>query len=868
MGDRSVTVGAERREGPMKRVLAALALLVPLSVDAGPLVVYGDALENGFADWSWATHSLSQTAVVRSGARAVSFEPDGWAGLYLQRDAGIDLSAYDALDLWVHGGTTGGQSVRIGLLVANQLAADAPLERFVAGGSLPAGKWVNVRVPFASLGVTSGVLSGFWLQDGSGGNQAAVYVDDVQLAERSGPSPPSAPLTVSVDPAADRRPVSPLVYGVSFGSASQLSRLKFPVRRWGGNSTTRYNWQADTSNRASDWFFYNVPEDNANPGSLPHGSAVDVFVDEARAAGSEPLVTVPLIGWTPVDRSRRWGFSVKKYGAQQQTECTATGGASWCNADAGNGNRPDGTPLAGNDPRDTSKEIGPDFVTEWMKHLASRTGTAGRGGVKLFALDNEPNLWPYTHRDVHPQMTTYDELWQRTRDYASAIKAQDPDARVLGPVAWGWCEYFTSAADGCPDGPDRRAHGGLPLLAWYLSQVEAHRVRTGVRLVDYLDVHYYPQAANVALSDDETAGTSALRLRSLKSLYDPSYVDESWIGTPVTLIPLLKGWIDAHAPGTKLAITEYSWGGDQGLSSTLAQAEALAIFGREGVDLANRWVAPADDSRMEDAFRLYLDYDGAGARVGGESVRAVSSDVDVLGAYALRDAAKVYVLLFNKDTAARAATVQVAGAAAGRAALYRFDASTRLAPAGSAEVSGGALALALPGRSATLAVLGAGGGACPPSSAEIVAPDSVCAGSTGQAASVAAAPAGATYAWTISGGTITSGAGTRSVTFAAGTGAAVVLGVTVASGGCSATGSKTVAVAKPAAPVVTLSASVPDAGPGASYSWSITGGSLTGGNGTPSVTFLPTRSLAVSLAVIVRSPAGCTTTSSIRVPAR
>jgi len=83
-------------------------------------------------------------------------------------------------------------------------------------------------------------------------------------------------------------------------------------------------------------------------------------------------------------------------------------------------------------------------------------------------------------------------------------------------------------------------------------------------------------------------------------------------GGVVRLVPRLRAWIAARFPGTRIAITEYSWGGDGGTSSTLAQAEALAIFAREGVDLATRWVVPADGTRIEDAFSLYLDYDGAG----------------------------------------------------------------------------------------------------------------------------------------------------------------------------------------------------------------------------------------------------------------
>jgi hypothetical protein len=520
----------------------------------------------------------------------------------------------------------------------------------------------------------------------------------------------AADVSVTVSPTLDRRPVSPLIYGVNFGDSAQVSRVRWPVRRWGGNSVTRYSWEHDTHNTASDWFFFNIVDGDSN--DLPNGSTADVFIDETRGAGGEVLLTVPTIGWTPKDRAKRWGYSIAKYGPQESNECIATGNVFWCTADAGNGIRSNGTPITDNDPTDTSAPIDPTYVTRWMQHIAGRVGPAGAGGVRFFALDNEPSLWYATHQDVHPEKPTYDEIWTRTRDYAAAIKAQDPAAQVFGPADWGWCAYFFSAADDCAPGPDRAAHGNLDFIDWYLKQAKEYAdTHGGLRLIDYLDIHYYPQASGVALSDDESAATSALRLRSLKSLYDPTYVDESWIGGAgweggiVKLVPRMKAWIAARYPGTKLAITEYNWGNDEGATSALAQAEALAIFGREGVDLATRWVAPADGQRVEDAFLLYLNYNGVGGKVSGESVRATTSNVDQVGAYAIRDGNTLYVLLFNKHTAGRTVSVAVAGGLSQAAQLYGFDGGNRLRALGPAAPASGALNLALGARSATLAVV-------------------------------------------------------------------------------------------------------------------------------------------------------------------
>jgi hypothetical protein len=294
---------------------------------------------------------------------------------------------------------------------------------------------------------------------------------------------------------------------------------------------------------------------------------------------------------------------------------------------------------------------------------------------------------------------------------------------VFGPVTWGYCDLFSSAADGCLDGADRNAHGDVPFVPWYLRQVCAHQQQTGVRLVDYLDLHYYPQGEDVIdfnssnLAVSENAATSAKRLRSLKELYDPAWIAESWFADlgdndynhydKPQFIRRVKAWIAAECPGTKLAITEYNWGPDFGASGALAQAEVLAIFGREGVDLATRWVAPTPGSLAERAFRLFLDYDGNGARVVGDSVRALSANVDALGAYAVDlPGQRLMLLLFNKDTQAHTAQLSLAAPLNGAWTLYRFDAGSDVAAAASGSINGSALALAnLPPRSANLLVL-------------------------------------------------------------------------------------------------------------------------------------------------------------------
>ena len=539
----------------------------------------------------------------------------------------------------------------------------------------------------------------------------------------------AATIAVSIDLSADRRAINPAIHGVS--GTPDLARIAYPFVRWGGNSTTRYNWQADVHNTAGDWFFMNIVDGNGTPSA----SSVEALVASTLAAGSQPLLTLSTIGWTPLSvQQKRWAYSVIKYGPQLQTECSYFGAnpPAWCTADAGNGRCSSAVNqtgycnasgyITGNDPLDTSQAGTPAIQRAWIAHLQQRFGNADAGGVRHYALDNEPMLWNSTHRDVHPQALTYDEIWQRTVAYATAIKQQDPGAKVFGPVTWGYCDLFGSAADNCVDGADRAAHGGTPFVKWYLQQVCQHQAQTGVRLVDYLDLHYYPQGDGVVDFNDppagsETADIALRRLHSLKELHDPAWSSQSWLSdlgnsapwhyARPQLIRRARAWIDEACPGTRLAITEYNWGADNGASSALAQAELLAIFGREGVDAAARWVAPRANSLVERAFRFHLDYDNQRSRIEGISVRATSADSDMLGAYAVQmPGQRVMVMLFNKATSATTASINLGTHFEGVWRGFRFSASNDLQQFGSGAIAGSTLSIVdMPARSATLVVL-------------------------------------------------------------------------------------------------------------------------------------------------------------------
>lgn len=480
---------------------------------------------------------------------------------------------------------------------------------------------------------------------------------------------------LSVDVTADRHPISPHIYGMNHADEALAEELALPLRRWGGNATTRYHFRYDTTNRASDWFFENISEANDNPEALPDGSSTDKFVEQDRRTGTDTILTVPLIGWAPKARDGSCGFSVAKYGPQQRTD-------EW-RPDCGNGVRPDGTLITGNDPHDTSVEIGPEYIADWLGHLTAKYGTAAEGGVKFYNLDNEPEIWHSTHRDVHPQGASSAELRDQAYSIGAAVKRADPGAATLGPVGWGWTTWDHSGLDqevcsrtGCwGNPPDRPNRDGLPFTTWYLQQMKKYEDEHGTRVLDYFDMHFYPQASGVAFGNGNDPATNALRLRSTRSLWDPSYLDESWINTQTRVVPRMKELVAANYPGTKTAITEYNWGALNHINGALAQADVLGIFGREGLDLATLWAPPSATDPGAYAFRMYLNYDGAGARFGETAVRATSADQEKLSVYAAERAGDgaTTVMVVNKSGESLDSTMELTGPFQNSAKVYRYS---------------------------------------------------------------------------------------------------------------------------------------------------------------------------------------------------
>jgi hypothetical protein len=492
---------------------------------------------------------------------------------------------------------------------------------------------------------------------------------------------------LTVDANASRHPISPEIYGIaSYGlDAGFANEIQVPNIRWGGDGTTRYNWLVDSSNSGFDWYFMGG---NGQTTPVPSASA-DLMVNTYKPANA--LITIPIIPY--VNKLSAWNcsFPVSVYGAQQSTNPYVHPNGDNC----GNSLATNGTQLTDNNIYANHIDNTTSLQQQWVQHLVSTFGTAAKGGVKFYQLDNEPYGWSNTHRDVMPNGATYPTITQLGQQYAAAVKQADSTALVLGPSDFtlgGWVGNTSQ-------------QGGVYAGEYYLQQMAAYDKAHGQRILDYFDEHYYFDTS-----------TPAAQLASTRTLWDPTYNGGTWVEQydfmgPMQLIPRFRGWISANYPGTLLSLSEYSIdSGQKSIVDAIAEMDVLGIFGREPLDFANMWSAPGAQDPIAFAFRMFRNYDGKGSQFGDTSVSATSTNQGQLSIYAAQRSSDnaVTILVINKTAGALTSAIALANLtlpATAQVYSYSQTSLTSITHPSDTPITGGSLSYSFPGYSAVMFVV-------------------------------------------------------------------------------------------------------------------------------------------------------------------
>jgi hypothetical protein len=481
--------------------------------------------------------------------------------------------------------------------------------------------------------------------------------------------------------------ISPWIYGMngtSLNSSATGDRI-------GGNRWTAYNWETNASNAGADYYF---ESDNYLSGSSTPGAAVLPTLQADGNAHRSLIVTVPMAGYVSGDESGPVQLADVAPSARFK-QVVAKKSSIYSGPQAALSLTPD----------KTDNYVFTDEYVNWVEsHKVA-------GQQVFYDLDNEPGLWgetlpagwtpgnpstgtPHspqgrTHGEVHPYAPTYAELKNDTIAHAGAIKDVNPNAMVFGGVGYGWNDFTSlqgatdqTANKPAPHPGNTYQTGEMYFYDYLLQQVHAAEVSQGRKLMDVLDMHWYPEATGLNSSSQQQritdvnshqndAGVAAARVQAPRSLWDSTYTETSWITQfstlgPIKLLTRTQTDINDFDPGTKMAISEYNYGGGNNISGGVAEADALGIFGQQGLFAANLWPidSNANSQFTSGGFKMFLNYNGIGGKFGDTSIAASvgASEIANSSVYSSLDSTnpnRMIVMAINRTTSAKTAAISL-----------------------------------------------------------------------------------------------------------------------------------------------------------------------------------------------------------------
>jgi len=439
----------------------ALAILAH-AARAQNLVVYDDALENGWVNYGWATLNYANTSPVHSGSDSISVVDPGSTSqaLYLHHLA-QPVSIYQSLSFWIYPTVARNNEVQ----VQATLSGAAQTAVHLSFTAAQVNQWQQVTIPLSSLGLTNQTnFDGFWIQNQTGG-PLTWYVDDITLIA----TPPPNPVALSVNPQSVTRTIDARYSGINlavwdthlsdaatrtFTAGMANGVFRFP----GGSDSDDYDWSTGrpVSNNTFQWV------NNAT-----------TFAGVVTAAGAQAYVTVNYGSGTP-QQAAAW---VAYYnGSTTNTAALGTDarGVNWKTVTFWAGLRSTG-PVSPDDGYNFLRaahpapyafhywEIGNECYGSWEYDLH---GTSGSG------LSGSPQD-PYTYAQAFAQ-------------YYQAMLAVDPTIHLGVPSTTGEDSYGNSSHSVPNPNEGNSLHSGwVPVVLATLKTL-------GVT-PHFLIHHFYPQ---------------------------------------------------------------------------------------------------------------------------------------------------------------------------------------------------------------------------------------------------------------------------------------------------------------------------------------------------------------------------------------
>lgn len=549
----------------------------------------------------------------------------------------------------------------------------------VKRATVTGGPYTQVGAPtgtsFTDTGLTNGTTYYYVVSALNNGGESA------NSGEKSA-TPQAAPpdVTVTVNPGSTNA-ISPWIYGINFyGGVPNVPHAT--IDRAGGNRWTAYNWENNFSNAGSDFGPYHNDNFLCNGScnqSIP-GEGVRTLIAADHNAGIASLITLQLQGLVSADGNGNVDVSnppdMTRFKIVVDKKSTV-----------------DATPFTVTPPTGDANVYMDEFLWALDQKFSGQKifGVNPTTQPTFVSLDNEPELWNFTHLEVQgPTRVTSDAYISKTINIAKALKDQFPDLVIFGPVHYGFAGIYSwqGELNPTPTGtnwfPDK-----------YLQAIATASNTYGKPLVDVYDFHWYPEVYNASGTRITSMSGTSLSdsdvqqiVQAPRDLWDPTWHDPNnknpWVyqtlgSTPIQILPRLQAKIDAEFSLMKgLAITEYEGGGWNHIAGTISQADMLGIFGTQGLFAASMWPPGGTYDYALAGFRTFRGFDGANANFGDISVQATSSDVSKVAVYASTDTSapgRVVFVAINRSKSSLVTAINGISLS-GTASIYQITAAT------------------------------------------------------------------------------------------------------------------------------------------------------------------------------------------------
>jgi mannan endo-1,4-beta-mannosidase len=445
-------------------------------------------------------------------------------------------------------------------------------------------------------------------------------------------------ITFNINTNKERQSISPLIYSTNGQSNDRPENIT--GRRLGGNRMTSYNWEDNFSNGGSDYINDNdnyMPYALDLPGTdyLVPNIVLTAFHDTSLSMNCTSLLTLPMCGYVSRDGN---GVVTSSPPSPRWRQVVNNKGSSYVY------------------PPDTADNF--VYVDECMNNIITVFGNSSSPtGIKNYEMDNEWSIWNTSQPLLHPAQPTIAEAISRSTSLSETIKRMDANSLAFGPVDYGYASYLEFQT--APDWSSYSTYGTF--CSAYLAYMKHASDSIGHRLLDVYDVHYYSSAQGLDSSNNlevvdggnNDVGVATARMESPRTLWDSSYVENSWIGqyySPVVYIRAIQNNINTYYPGTKIAFTEFSYGGENHISGGIALADMLGICGRFGVYWTSVW-GPVSQF-WGSGYKIFRNYDGNNNAFGDLHVYANSNDwrtSSVYSAISSSDTTVMNIIAMNKD---------------------------------------------------------------------------------------------------------------------------------------------------------------------------------------------------------------------------